>query len=254
VNRPFAARLGKMRQRFGIAAPRVAVHSHMPWYWRWIALAALLAVSAAGARWIYDAGRRFAGFDQSEVQSELAVAKRDLAAAQAELERLRAIANAGENRLSIERSAQQKLAQQIRTLEQENAKVREDLATFESMLSSEARSGTTLAIYRFKVEPDVLPGEYRYHLLLVTPRSRREREFSGRLELVVTLTDRGQNAMISFPEPGDAGASEFRLAFKYFRRVEGIFRVNPKAKVDNVQARVYETGSNQPRATMTAAL
>ncbi len=243
-----------MRQRFGIAAPRVAVHSHVPWYWRWIGLAALLAVSAAGATWIYDAGRRFAGFDQSEVQSELAVTKRNLAAAQAELERLRAIANAAENRFSIERSAQQKLAQQIRTLEQENAKVREDLATFESMLSSEARSGSTLAIYRFTVEPDVLPGEYRYHLLLVTPRARREREFSGRLELVVTLTDGGQNAMISFPEPADAGASEFRLAFKYFRRIEGIFRVNPKAKVANVQARVYETGSNQPRATMTVTL
>ena len=254
MTRPFSARLAKMRQRFGIAAPRVAVHSHVPWYWRWIGLAALLAVSAAAATWIYDAGRRFAGFDQSEVASELGVAKRELAAAQAELERLRAIANAAESRLAIERSAQQKLGQQIRTLEQENAKVREDLATFESMLSSEARSGNTLAIYRFTVQPDVLPGEYRYHLLLVTPRARREREFNGRLELVVTLTDRGQNAMISFPEPGDAGASEFRLAFKYFRRVEGIFRVNPKAKVDNVQARVYEAGSNQPRATMTVAL
>jgi len=254
VTRPFSARFGKMRQRFGIAAPRVAVYSHVPWYWRWLGLALLLAVSAAAATWIYDAGRRFAGFDQSEVQSELAVTKHDLAAAKAELERLRAIADAAESRLSIERSAQQKLAQQIRTLEQENAKVREDLATFESMLSSEARSGNTLAIYRFTVEPDVLPGEYRYHLLLVTPRARREREFSGRLELVVTLTDRGQNAMISFPEPGDAGASEFRLAFKYFRRIEGIFRVNPKAKVDSVQARVYETGSNQPRAMMNVAL
>lgn len=243
-----------MRQRFGIAAPRVAVHSRMPWYWRWLGLAALLAVSAAGATWIYDAGRRFAGFDQSEVQSELTTTKRDLAAAQAELERLRAIADAADNRLSIERTAREKLAQQIRTLEQDNTKVREDLATFESMLSSEARSGNTLAIYRFQVEPDVLPGEYRYHLLLVTPRARRDREFSGRLELVVSLTDRGQNAMISFPEPGDAGASEFRLAFKYFRRVEGIFRVNPKAKVENVQVRVYETGSNQPRATYTATL
>jgi len=26
---------------------------------------------------------------------------------------------------------------------------------------------------------------------------------------------------MSFPEPGDAGAAAFRLAFKYFRRVEG---------------------------------
>src|SRR5256886_10259535 len=144
-------------------------------------------------------------------------------------------------------------SQQIRALEQENARVREELATFESMLSSEARSANALSIYRFKVEPDVLPGEYRYHLLLVTPRTRRA-EFNGRLELIVTLTEGGQNAMMSFPEPAAAGASEFRLAFKYFRRVEGIFRVNPKAKVENVQVRVYETGSNQPRATHTVTL
>jgi hypothetical protein len=251
--RDVSGRWLKVRQRFGIAAPHVAVHSHMPWYWRWLGLAALLAVSAAAATWIYDAGRRFAGFDQREVQGELAVVKRELTAAQIELERLRAIVNAAESRLSIERTAQQMLGQQIRALEQENAKVREDLATFESMLSSEARAGNALSIYRLKVEPDVLPGEYHYNLLLVTPRTRRA-EFNGRLELIVTLTDGGQNAMMSFPEPAAAGASEFRLAFKYFRRVEGIFRVNPKAKVESVQVRVYETGSNQPRATHTVTL
>ena len=252
--RDISGRFYKLRQRYGIAAPRVQVQSQMPWYWRWLGVAALLGISAAGAAWVYDMGRRYAGFDQSEVEGELATTKRDLATAQAELQRLRAIANAAESRLAIERAAQQKLAQQIRALEQDNARAREDLATFESMLSSDARSGTTLSIYRFSVEPDVLPGEYRYRLLLVTPRALREREFRGRLELVVTLTEGGHNAMMSFPEPADAGASAFRLAFKYFRRVEGTFRVNPKAKVENVQARVYETGSNQPRATHTLTL
>jgi uncharacterized protein DUF6776 len=244
----------RVRKRFGIAAPKVHVQSRLPWYWRWLGLVVVLAVSAASAAWIYDAGRRFAGFDQSEVENELSVTKRDLAAAQAELERLRGIAGAAESRLAIERAAQQKLAQQIRSLEQDNTRAREELATFESMLSSEARSGNTLSIYRFKVEPDVLPGEYRYHVLLVTPRARRDREFTGRLELVVSLTEGGRNAMMSFPEPADAGASAFRLAFKYFRRVEGTFRVNPKAKVENVQVRVYETGSKEPRATHTATL
>ena len=57
----------KLRQRFGIAAPRVAVHSQIPWYWRWLGLSLMLALSAASAAWIYDAGRRFAGFDRSEV-------------------------------------------------------------------------------------------------------------------------------------------------------------------------------------------
>jgi hypothetical protein len=211
-------------------------------------------VAAAAAAWVYDAGRRFAGFDSSQVQQQLTRSQDELTEARSELERLRAIASAADNRLSIERSAQQKLAQQIRTLEQENARVREELATFEGMLSSEARSSAALTVYRFKVEADVLPGEYRYHLLLLTPTTRREREFHGRLELVVSLTDGDQSAMMSFPEPADAGASEFKLAFKYFRRVQGTFRVNPKARVESVQVRVYESGSNQPRATHTVTL
>jgi hypothetical protein len=60
--------------------------------------------------------------------------------------------------------------------------------------------------------------------------------------------------MMSFPEPGDTAAAGFKLAFKYFRRVEGTFRVSPKAKVESVQVRVYEAGSNQPKATHSVSL
>jgi len=241
-----------LRRRFGIARSRVEIHSMLPWYWRWLGIAALLGISAVSAGWIYDAGRRFAGFDRSEVQEELSRVSRELDTARSELERLRAVANAADSRLSIERTAQQKLAQQIRTLEQDNARLREELGTFETMVTSEARTGSAPAIYSFKVVADVLPGEYRYRLLLVTPSSRRERDFNGRLELVVSLTEEGRNVMMSFPEQADAAA--FRLAFKYFRRVEGTFRVNPKAKVESVQVRIYETGSSQPRATHSVAV
>jgi hypothetical protein len=254
VIRDVTGRWSKLRRRFGIAAPRVAIQTEIPWYWRWVGIAVLLGIAAASAAWIYDAGRRFAGFDHSEVQQRLFRAQGELADTRAELAQVRAIANAADSRIAIERTAQQKLAQQIRMLEQENAKVREELATLESMLSSEARSANTLSIHRFSVEPDVLPGEYRYHLLLVGPSSRRERDFNGRLELVVSLQEGGQNVMMSFPEQKDAGAAAFRLAFKYFRRVEGTFRVSPKARVESVQVRIFESGSNEPRATHAVAL
>jgi hypothetical protein len=249
-----SGRLWKLRQRFGIAAPRVAVTSHVPWYWRWVGVAILLGISAASAAWIYDAGRQFAGFDRSEALSELQSLKASLSDAHAELDRLRALANAADSRLSIERTAQQNLAQQIRALEKDNARLREELATFESMLASETRTASTVTVYRFKVEPDVLPGEYRYRLLLLTPTSRQQREFHGRLELVVNLTEGERSAIMSFPEPADAGAAAFKLGFKYFHRVEGIFRVSPKAKVESVQVRVYEGSATQPRATHSVTL
>ena len=212
-----AGRFRKLRQRFGIAAPSVAVRTQVPWYLRWLGLAVMLAFSAALAAWMYDAGRRFAGFDRSEVEQEMSAARNELVKLRDELEKLRALANAADSKVSIERTTQQKLAQQIKGMEQENARLREELAIFESMLASETASAAPLSILRFKVEPDLLPGEFRYRVLLLASGSRRGKEFQGRLELVVALTEEGRSAMITVPGTGDAEAGNFRLAFKIGR-------------------------------------
>jgi len=249
-----ASRLAKLRQRFGIAAPKVAVRTHVPWYVRWLGLAVMLAFSAALAVWMYDAGRRFAGFDRGEVEQELASMRAEAAKMRAELDRFRAVANSADSKVSIERTAQQKLAQQVSGLEQENARLREELALFESMLSTDAANTAPLSVLRFKVEPDVLPGEFRYRVLLVASGPRRGREFQGRLELVVALTEEGRNAMITVPGQGESEASAFRLSFKHFQRLDGIFRVNPRARVGSVQLRVYETGGAEPKVTQSITL
>jgi hypothetical protein len=249
-----AGRLSKLRQRFGIAAPKVSVRTHVPWYLRWLGLAVALVLSVVLAAWTWDAGRRFAGFDRSEVDQELAAARAELDKQRGELDRLRALANAADSKVAIERTAQQKLAQQIRGLEQENARVREELALFESMLSSDTVGAAPLSVLRFKVEPDVLPGEFRYRVMLLAAGARRGKEFQGKLELVVGLTEDGRSAMITVPGTADADAANFRLGFKHFQRIDGIFRVSPKAKVASVQLRVYETGSAEPKVTQNATL
>jgi len=249
-----ANRFWKLRQRFGIAAPKVLVRTQVPWYLRWFGFAAMLALSATLAVWMYDAGRRFAGFDRSEVEQELSAARGELAKLRAELERLRAIANAADSKVSIERTAQQKVSQQARVLEQENARLREELAIFESMLSSDTASAAPLSVLRFKVEPDTLPGEYRYRVLLLASGPRRGKEFQGRLELVVNLTENGSSAMIKVPAQAEPDSATFRLAFKHFQRIDGTFRVSPKAKVVSVQVRVFEAGVAEPKVTQSVTL
>jgi hypothetical protein len=249
-----AGRLSKLRQRFGIAAPKVSVRTHVPWYLRWLGLAVALVLSVALAAWTWDAGRRFAGFDRSEVDQELSAARAELDKQRVELERLRALTNASDSKVAIERTAQQKLAQQIRTLEQENARVREELALFESMLSSDSAVAAPLSVLRFKVEPDVLPGEFRYRLLLLASGARRGRDFQGRLELAVSLTEDGRSAIITVPGQAESEGSAFRLSFKHFQRIDGSFRVSPKARVGSVQLRVFETGSAEPKVTQNVTL
>ena len=249
-----ARRFSKLRQRFGIAAPKVAIHTHVPWYLRWLGIAVMLAFSATLAAWMYDAGRRFAGFDRSEAEQELSTARSELATMRAELEKFRAVANAADSKVSIERTAQKSLAQQSRGLEQENARLREELALFESMLSSETASAAPLSILRFKAEPDVIPGEYRYRLMLLASGPRRGKDFQGRIELAVSLTEGGRSAMIMVPGQAESDTSAFRLSFKHFQRVDGTFRVSPKAKVGSVQVRVYEAGSPEPKVTQNVTL
>ena len=221
----------------------MTVTTHVAWYWRWLGMVLVGAATLALAAWMYDAGRRFAGFDSSEAEQELDRLRASVANLREETTRLRPVVDASGSRMKIEQTAQAQLAKQVKTLETENARLKEDLAFFENLLPSQEK----LTIHRFTVEPEVLPGEYRYRLMMLQG-GRRDRPFSGKLQLVISVQQGGRDAMIVLPEAGDAESSAYKLNFKHFLRVEGTFRVSSQAKVRNVQVRVLEDGSNQARA------
>lgn len=239
----------RIRGRFGISAPKMTVRTHVAWYWRWLALVAALAVSLVIAAWLYDTGRRFAGFDRRETEQELTQLRASVARLEEEARRLRAISDASESRLKIEQSTQAQLGLQVKTLEEANTRLKEDLAFFENLTPA----GDKLSIHRFTIAPDALPGEYRYRLL-VLQGGRRDRAFQGSMQLIVSLQENGVDGTILVPDQASANDSAYKLQFKYFRRVEGTFRVSPTAKVSSVQVRVFETGSDQVRASQTFGL
>lgn len=241
----------QIRKRFGISAPKMTVRTHVAWYWRWLGMLVFLSLSLALAAWMYDTGRRFAGFDRGELENEYARLRESMTRLEAEAARLRAIANASESRLKIEQTAQVQLAAQVKNLEEENNRLKEDLAFFENLVPTERR-GDKVSIHRFKVEREVLPGEYRYRLL-VLQGGRLDREFHGSLQLVIEMQQEGRDATIIIPESPEAAAA-FKLNFKYFRRVEGTFRVPAGARVRTIQARILENGSSEARASQNANL
>ena len=240
----------RIRQRFGISAPQMAVRTRLAWYWRWLAIAALASVSLALGNLIYDAGRRFAGFDKNELEHELEHAREALGRLESESARFRASANAGDARLKIEQAAQAQLAMQVKSLGEENRRLKEDLAFFENFAPATDR----IAIDRFTVQPDVLPGEYRYRLLVVMGGALRARQFQGSLQLVLNVQSNARNGMIVLPDPAHPDDNAFRLNFKYFQRAEGIFRVPEHTRLRAVQVRVLEHGSSQARATQSIDL
>ncbi len=247
VKKPIGWRL---RQRFGITAPKVAVRLQTPWYLRWLGIVALLAAGGVLAFGIYDVTVGFGWRERVAQQRERESLQSALEAARADLERLRFLSDAAESKLSIERTAQQKLAQQVRSLESENARLREDLAIFEAMLSSNGRGSAPLAIRRFTVER-YAQGEYRYRLIVLASGTSRS-PFRGRYELLVRTAGKGPGAIIASPEGGIVGAPPFGLEFKHFQRIDGTFRVPGGARAESVEVRVYEAGSNQIRASDVA--
>jgi hypothetical protein len=241
--------LKRIRRRFGIAAPRMAVRTQLAWYWRWLGMAFFAALVLVLADWMYDAGRRFAGFDRTELEEEVGRLRRSVNRLEREAAGLRAVANAGDSRLKIEQSAQSQLGRQVKVLEEENRRLQEDLAFFENL----APAADRLAINRFTVQPDVVPGEYRYRLLVLLGGGRRERQFQGTLQLVLNVQVLGRDGIIVLPDPA-AETAAFRLNFKYFQRVEGTFRVPADTRVRSVQARVLENGASQARAVQSVDL
>jgi hypothetical protein len=234
----------RFRRRFGISAPRMAVRTQIAWYWRWLAMAAFAGVSLAIAAWIYDAGRRFAGFDRSELEQERDRLRGAVEKLDNENLRLSNIVSAGDARVKIEQAAQAQLASQVKVLDEENRRLKEDLAFFENL----SPTADKLTIDRFSVRPDILPGEYRYRLLVVMG-GKRDRLFQGSLQLVLNVQLPGRNGMIVLPDTAQPESSDFKLSFKYFQRVEGTFRLPDQARLRAVQARVFENGASQARAT-----
>jgi hypothetical protein len=238
-----ALKLRRLRGRFGIAAPRVAVHTHVPWYWRALVAAVVLGCALAMAGWIYDAGRRFAGFDRKESESEISFLRDKVAHLEAEVARLRSIANASESHLQIDRATVQRLTAQVKMLEEEKSQLKENLAVFENLAAGGGNSAG-LSLGGLRVEPEATPGRYRYRMLASMHGAGAKQEFRGRLQLQVTVQEAGgRSAIIVLPRPDDPDAGSFSVSFRAFRSLEGSFRVPADATIKRVEARLIHDGA-----------
>lgn len=245
-----ALRLKRLRQRFGISAPKVAVRTHVAWYWRALAVVVLLSVSLAGAAWVYDAGRSIAGFDSKSSAEALAELRARAVLLETELSSVRGVASAADSTLKIERSAQQQLALQVRSLEAENASLKQDLAFFEGLVPDSASGELGLRINRLRVEPEVQSGQYRFRMLLVHNASRQQKEFRGDLQFVLKVQQGGKDAMITHPSGNDPNIQRYRLEVKHFQRAEGVLPVPPGAVLKSVEVRILQEGVVRARQTI----
>ncbi len=234
-----------LKRRFGATAPRVSVRTHIPWYWRAAPALALVLACLVGAALYFGSGlRRGVGTDET---SETVRLRERIDALEAELAQFRSNAQSAGSTLQIERTTREQIERQIKQLEAENARLKQDVSMFESLAEIEG-AGAGATITGLSVEAQETPGQYRYRMLIAVRganKAEREREFYGQLQLVVRLRQQGKAAIMNLPLPGDPKKDQFRLKFKHFQRVDGGFEVPAGSEVTSVEVRLLEEGATK---------
>jgi hypothetical protein len=234
-----------IRRRLSISAPRMAVRSHLPWPMRWALAALMLGFSAALALWAFEVGRHIAGLNPGGRQADELVAslRQQLDEARRDRDAAQSVANSADSLLKAERVTQQRLAEQVKSLEAENLALKDDLGFFERLLPA---SGSGLSVRGIQLEAGT-PGQLRFQLLIMQQGGRNQPEFKGRVELLLSGLKDGR------PWADTTAQFSQALAFKQYRRVEGQIALPPNSSVRQVQVRVLDE-AGQVRAGQVQAL
>jgi hypothetical protein len=244
----------RVRQRFGISAPRMAVRTHVPWWGRGAIVVSLLAIIAGMWWWGFDFGQILGGFNRKEVETRLASLETDAARHRNEAVELRARNATLESELAMTRGKQDALTRQTTDLTGENAQLKEELA-FLQKLVLDSNKTVGLQIQRLDVEPDG-DNMWRYSVLIVRGGSPQN-EFVGNVVIRATLAASSAESaarVIQIPDDDPEASPALRLKFKYYQRVEGRFRVPQGSRLSAVAVRAYESGQTAPRATRNLSL
>ena len=239
--------LRTFRRHFGISSRKVAVQTHLAWYWRWALIAGVITVVSAGV-WFAWTAHMGAGAGAGDPESTLAELQESVAALEQENTRLRADLASTESKLKIEAGMRADMTRQLKTLSDEAASARDESAVLKALLAQNGKA-PGVSISRFRVQRD---GDgYRYRLTLVH-NATGDREFQGQVRLVANVIQDGRQVALTLPLAGGEAAPSTALSFKLFQPVEGTFRLPGNATLRSLEVRVFENGAAQPKATQTA--
>ena len=253
---------------------RVAVRSELPWRVKAFLLLAMMVIIAllvAAALIAYSYSRPVAPNDPAALTSELERTRADAKQALAERDRKQALLVQAENQQRVERAASEQVHAQLRALENENARLKEDLAFFESLLPTPANTKAKGVVIRsFRLQPlsdseretnreagrkvSRKPGDepqaLRYRLL-VQQSGRPERDFVGAVSLTVSLQQGGRPWVLQLPDAAIPDAGPPPLSFRHYQRVEGTFELPEGAVVRSVLVKIQSNGEVRAQQTFT---
>lgn len=233
-------------RRMSISAPRMAIKTQHPWPLRATGFLLFLVFCLGIVKFGYEEGR-LPGLNGGVSREQVDQLREQVEKLTAERDQYSTTANAAETKQNMDKSEQAQLEVQVKSLEGENLKLKEDLAFFESLLPVD-NNAFGVSIRRMKAET-VAPNQLRYQLLIMQG-GKVDHDFTGNLQLTVTVLQAGKSAMITFPEQNSTEPDKYKLTFTHYQRAEGVLTLPEGAVAKAVQARVLDKGQIRAQLSM----
>ena len=217
-----------LRRRFAGRAPRMILRSRLAWPLRWVIAALALGLCAALAVWAFEFGKGVAGVD-GDSKAELAQLRSQMNELRAQRDRAQSLADVADSLIKAERAANERLAQDMRALEDRKQALDADLRFFERLLPTD---GQPLQLRALLAET-LAPGQVRYQMLVMQP-GKDAREFSGRYDITLVGTLASKSWTMTLPN------GPLPLKLRQYTRVEGVADYPREAVIKRVQAQLTD--------------
>lgn len=226
----------------------MSVRSALPWPVRWAIVALVFGFCAAIGLWAFEFGRDIAGLENGG-QTELLQLREKLRTLQAEVDAAReqrdqaqSVANTSGVLVAAEKASSERLASQLKQLDEDNRRLRDDLGFFEKLIP--ASSAEAVAIRGMQAEP-LDGGKIRWQVLVIQSKKNAP-ELVGHLEISFVGLLGGKPW--TSPQP----PISVPLKVSQYGRLEGVFDVPLGVNVKTMTAKVME--GNVLRVSQTIKL
>jgi hypothetical protein len=223
------------RQYASISSSSMIVRSRLAGPLRWVLLVLILGLSCLiglGGVLIFEAGKNIANLSQTNgAEAELKRLQLEVAQLHAEREGALSVTNTAESLVRTAKAAQGQLAQQMKQMEAENLRVKDELAFYERLLPASGSRGLNVRALKAQVHA---VGRIKFQALLMNS-GKAAPEFVGRYE-VVLIGSMDQKPWL-YIQPDSIKS----LRVPQSLRLEGLIDYPERAAVESVQLKIIDT-------------
>lgn len=237
-----------LKRRLTISAPRMSVHSALPWPFRWAIFAIVLGFCAAIGLWAFEFGKDIAGLEKGSkeellrLRSEVMELRVELTSTKEDRDKAQSIANTAGTLVTTEKASHERLLAQVKQLEEDNRTLRDDLGFFEKLIPASGGNGVAIRSLQAELQNGT---KVKWQVLMIQA-NKNAAEFNGRLELSFSGLLDGKPWTASLPGGPQA------LKIRQYARVEGEFELPAQVLVKGVTAKIMD--GNAIRATQSIKL